>query len=113
MRNIPVDVNRVGTLLALGVTPDLDQAGAQKANRDGEPTWKVEVLHRPPHVGEFRPKPSVESVKVAGRQPVVDEMQPVTFEGLVARPWEMNGRSGVALSADGVAGQGGPAKDGK
>lgn len=113
MQSIPVDTNpnRLGALLALGVAPDLDQTGAQKSDRDGQPMWKVEALHRPPTVGEFKPKPTVETIKIPGRQPVVDEMSPIEFVGLSARPWEFNGRSGVSLSAEGIAGTA-PAKGG-
>lgn len=103
MQSLPLDPTRLGTMLALGVAPDVDQMGAQKADRDGQPAWRIECLHRPAQTGDFAPKPAVEVVKVHGRQPVVTEMAPIEFVGLVARAWEMNGRSGVALSAEGIA----------
>lgn len=103
MQTMPLDPTRLGTLLGLGVEPDVDDKGVQKTDRDGQPAWKVEVLHRPAQTGDFTPKAGVELVKIVGRQPVVTEMAPITFVGLVARLWEMNGKKGVSLSAEGIA----------
>jgi hypothetical protein len=44
--------------------------------------------------------------------PKIQEGQPVDVAGLIARPWEMEGRSGVSFRADRIAPQGAPAKPG-
>lgn len=103
MRNIPVDTNRLGELLVLSVKPSTDQEGTQKTSREGVPMWKVETLLRPEARGDFKPKAEVVEVSVPSRtEPDLDPMSTLLPQGLTARTWEMNGRSGVALSADSV-----------
>ena len=107
MRVIPIDQapDRFGFLLGLSITPDTDDTGHQKTDRDDVLIWRVECLHRLPRMSSMAssPRSEVEIVKIASaRPPVVGEMQPVTFVRLIARPWQMEGRSGITLWADGV-----------
>lgn len=99
MQFIPVDQTRFDNVVALGqVRPDTDQQGTQK-ERDGVPVWKVTVLvNTSPDE-----KPSVEEVKIPSpSEPSMVAMTPVVFDDLVAVAWQMNGRAGVSLRADGL-----------
>lgn len=103
MQTIPVDHTRIGSLVVVSVGPDMDRENKPRANRDGEPIWKLEVLHRPEQTGDFAPRAGVEVVKVTGGpEPDVQPMEEVEFIGLTARHWSMEGRSGISLSADDV-----------
>lgn len=104
MRNFPLDPARVGTFQVVEIAAKSDGDGGQKTNRDGIPQWTVQVLNKPAPTAEgFQPKAGLEEVTItASQEPKASPLSVVTFAGLVARPWDMNGRSGVALSADAV-----------
>lgn len=96
MQFIPVDQSRLGEVVGLSVSADTDQEGTQKENRDGVPTWRIEVLIRPD-----QGKSSVEQIKVAHpSEPLVIPMTGLRFEGLTAISWQMGTRAGVSLRAD-------------
>jgi hypothetical protein len=100
MNRIPVDQSRM-TLVALSVTPNLDESKQQKTDYDGVPVWTIECLHRPEQTGDFQPKAEVIQVRIPSRaEPQIEPMSEVLFDGLTARQWSMNGRSGISLSAD-------------
>lgn len=101
MNRIPVDQTAM-TLIALSVTPNLDENKQQKTDFEGTPVWTVECLYRPEATGDFQPKAEVVAVRVPSpTEPKVPAMTEVMFDRLVARQWSMNGRSGISLSADG------------
>lgn len=103
MRSIPVDTSRLGDLLVLSVEASTDQEGQQKKNFDGITMWKIETLLRLEARGTFKPKAEVVEISVPSRtEPDLEPMSTLLPQGLVARSWEMNGRSGIALSADAV-----------
>lgn len=104
MRSIPVDTSRLGDLLVLSVKASTDQEGKQKKkNFDGITMWKIETLLRLEARGTFKPKAEVVEIGVPSRtEPDLEPMSTLLPQGLVARSWEMNGRSGIALSADAV-----------
>lgn len=105
MRSIPVDTSRLGDLLVLSVKASTDQEGKQKKkkNFDGITMWKIETLLRLEARGTFKPKAEVVEISVPSRtEPDLEPMSTLLPQGLVARSWEMNGRSGIALSADAV-----------
>lgn len=104
MQTIPVDQTRIGSMVAISVGPDLDrETNEQRATRDGEPMWRVEVLHRPEQTGDFAPRAGVEVVKIiGGAEPNLQPMEEAEFVGLTARHWSFNGRTGISLSADDV-----------
>lgn len=104
MNRIPVELDRLGAVHGLAVNPANGQDGTQRRDRDERPLFKVQVLVTPPPSADgFQPKPSVEEVTVAAAGPLPSPMVEVSFEGLTARQWEMNGRSGISLSADSVS----------
>jgi len=105
MRSLPIDQARTGQFQIIAVTPKLDQSQDQKRNADGVPQWTIQALNTPPQGDSgFATKAGLEEVTVAA--PKAPEFPPLTsvrFGDLTARSWEMNGRSGVALSATSVA----------
>lgn len=103
MQTIPVDQTRFSSMVVISVGPDLDRDNKPRANRDGEPIWKLQVLFAPEKSGDFEPRATVEFVKIAGGpEPELHPMQEVEFTGLSGRHWSMEGRSGISLSADDV-----------
>lgn len=103
MNRIPVDQSAL-TFHVVSVGPHLDDNKQQKVTDEGVPVWSIQCLHMPEQVGDYVPKGQVEAVRVPARtEPKVDKFSEVKFVNLVARPWSMNGRSGVSLSADAVA----------
>jgi len=105
MRSLPLDQARTGQFQIIAVTPKLDQAQVQKQNVDGVPQWTVQALNTPPQGDSgFATKAGLEEVTVAAmKAPEFPPLTSVKFGDLVARPWSMNDRSGVALSASSVA----------
>ncbi len=105
MRSLPLDQARTGQFQIIATSPKLDQAQAQKQTADGVPQWTVQVLNTPPPSDSgFNVKAGLEEVTVAAsKAPEFPPLTSVRFGDLTARSWEMNGRSGVALSASSVA----------
>jgi hypothetical protein len=105
MRSLPLDQARTGQFQIIATSAKLDQSQTQKQNVDGVPQWTVQVLNTPVQGDSgFTAKAGLEEVTVAAAKP--PEFPPLTvvkFGDLVARPWSMNDRSGVALSASSVA----------
>jgi hypothetical protein len=74
-----------------------DQDGRQKADREtGELLYVTELVAMDDAGAE------VLKVTTAG-EPKVAKRQPVTVRGLVANPWNVDGRGGVAFRADLIA----------
>lgn len=106
IRSIPVDTNRC-RFVAVDVVPvtEYSEPGGprstkQRADKNGVPLWRVNTLMLVDGVtgGE------TVGVRVAADYaPVLEQLAPVVFENLQARPWEQNQKSGITLSADGIA----------
>lgn len=98
MQVMPIDSSRLGSATFVSSEPDPVYGTGEQKDRGGIPVWAVETLIRPEDG-----RSSVEVVKVAAASsPEFEPLTPLDFENLIARHWENNGRSGVALSADGV-----------
>jgi hypothetical protein len=76
--------------------------GQPRIDRDtGQPLWQVQLMALDGSGAE------VIAVTVAG-EPGVTVAQPVQVAGLVALPWNQDGRGGVAFRADSVRAAGAP-----
>ncbi|GAA1937019.1 hypothetical protein [Kitasatospora viridis] len=99
MRNVPVDMRKVGLVLCVAKEPKTDRdTGAQRANRSGEPLWTVSVAVRPAGA-----RTSMIEVTIPGAEPQVEIGQILVFTGLEASLWEIEGRAGLAYRAESVA----------
>jgi hypothetical protein len=102
---MPVDASAM-TLVAMATPePVVDFATRQpKADQAGQPLYTVQVAAMFDGDGE------VLAVKVAGQPAGIGAGTPVQVDRLVAQPWELEGRSGIAWRAaairptDGVKG---------
>lgn len=103
MRSYPIDLERAGTFTVVGVTPKRGEGDEQATNQDGMPKWAIQVLNHPIQDGPFEAKPTLEEIGVACLGiPTFTPLAKVVPVGLTARPWSMNGRNGIALSAETV-----------
>lgn len=76
--------------------------GQAKTDREtGLPLWQVQLMALDTSGGD------VIAVTVAG-DPNVTVGQPVQVDGLVALPWNQEGRSGIAFRADAIRASGAP-----
>lgn len=98
MRSIPVNTDRVGLFQAISIEAK-NRDGVQSTTPEGLPVWKLQVLLTPADGS----KASLEEISIpAQNSPNIPPLTAVKFKDLTARHWEMNGRSGVSLSAEGV-----------
>ena len=96
MRSIPIDTSAM-TFTVIAVVESLDGDGRQKMTTDRVPLWVVQTLVQ--HDG----RPEVLEVRIpSNAQPKPPVMGPVSFLGLKATPWSIEGRSGVSYSATAV-----------
>ncbi len=99
MDTFPVDTAEMA-FVAIEVVEVLDDRGRQAEDKDGVPKWRVRVLAQ----GAALRKPEVLEVGITSRaEPRLAPMAPVSFIRLRARHWSQGDRSGVSLSAEGVA----------
>lgn len=98
MRTIPVDCSKLTLLVAGAIQPATTQDGSPRRDGAGRPLFTVPVI-----VMVEGGNADTLTVRVAGPVPQVPPLTPVKFSNLVARPWAMDGRSGVSYSADGIA----------
>jgi hypothetical protein len=90
---LPVDTSAIAFLCALESQPLLDfQSKQQRADGNGEPLYVVQLIALAEGEAEIL------AVKVAGL-PSGIQGHPVKVHGLVAQPWSMNDRAGVAFRA--------------
>ncbi|MFF5720624.1 hypothetical protein [Streptomyces buecherae] len=97
MQQIPVDTGRLEKLMCV-VAPEPRanrDTGQIRVDREGRHIYAVGVLVR--KAGERRAW--VLEIAVPG-DPVLEEDDPVEIEGLIATPWQMEGRSGVSWRAE-------------
>jgi hypothetical protein len=91
---LPVDTSAIAFLCALEPQPLLNfQSKEQRADENGEPLYVVQLIALAEGEAEIL------AVKVAGMPSGIRQGHPVKVSGLVAQPWTMNDRSGVAFRA--------------
>jgi hypothetical protein len=94
---LPVDVSAISFLCAMAPEPVVDfETKRPRADENGEPLFAVQLVALAEGTAE------IIAVKVAGAAPAVRQGQPVTVLGLVAQPWTMGDRAGVAFRAQRV-----------
>lgn len=102
MQSIPVDTNRLGTLLCV-VAPEPKllsrETGEVKTDRDGATVWTVGVSVRQ----QGTRRASVIEIAVSGEPAGIVEGVRLVAHGLVAFTWEQNGRHGTSFRADSIA----------
>jgi hypothetical protein len=92
---LPVDTSSIAFLCALEPQPVLDFETKQpRADDNGEPLYVVQLVALAEGAAEIL------AVKVPGQPgPGIRQGHPVKVVGLVAQPWSMGDRSGVAFRA--------------
>jgi hypothetical protein len=91
---LPVDVSAISFLCAMAPEPVVDfETKRPRADENGEPLFAVQLVALAEGTAE------IIAVKVAGAAPAVRQGQPVKVLGLVAQPWTMGERAGVAFRA--------------
>jgi hypothetical protein len=92
---LPIDTSAISFLCALAPEPVVDfETRRPKADENGEPLYVVQLLV----MGEE--SADLIAVKVPGvLSSGIRQGHPVKVTGLVAQPWSMNDRAGVAFRA--------------
>ena len=92
---LPIDTSAISFLCALAPEPVLDfESKRPRADENGEPLYVIQLLA----MGED--SADLIAVKVPGQPgPGIRQGHPVKVTGLVAQPWSMNDRAGVAFRA--------------
>ena len=92
---LPIDTSAISFLCALAPEPVVDfETKRPRADENGEPLYSVQLVA----LGEGSAE--IIAVKVPGMPlPAIRQGAPVKVTGLVAQPWTMADRSGVAFRA--------------
>jgi hypothetical protein len=92
---LPIDTSAISFLCALAPEPVIDfETRRPKADENGEPLYVIQLLV----MGED--SADLIAVKVPGVLSTgIRQGHPVKVSGLVAQPWSMNDRAGVAFRA--------------
>jgi hypothetical protein len=91
---LPVDTSSIAFLCALEPQPVLDfDTRRPRADENGEPLYLVQLIAMTEGAAEIL------AVKVPGMPSGIRQGHPVKVHGLVAQPWTMNDRAGVAFRA--------------
>jgi hypothetical protein len=92
---LPVDTSAIAFLCAVEAEPVVDfETKRPRADENGEPLYLVQVIALTDGAAEIL------AVKVPGMpSQAIRQGHPVKVSGLVAQPWTMNDRSGVAFRA--------------
>src|SRR5829696_6342813 len=91
---LPVDTSSIAFLCALEPQPVLAfDTKQQRADENGEPLYVVQLIALAEGEAEIL------AVKVPGMPSGIRQGHPVKVHGLVAQPWTMQDRSGVAFRA--------------
>jgi hypothetical protein len=92
---LPVDTSAIAFLCAMPPEPVLDfETKRPRADDNGEPLYVVQLVALAENSAEIL------AVKVPGMPgPGIRQGHPVKVVGLVAQPWTMGDRSGVAFRA--------------
>jgi len=97
MRNIPVDTARLTTLVGGAIEAATTPDGTPRRNRAGQVLFNVPLV-----VVIENASADTLVVRIPGPVPQVPPLTPVRLVELVARPWTMDGRSGVSFTAEGL-----------
>ena len=92
---LPIDTSTIAFLCALAPEPVVDfETRRPKADENGEPLYVIQLIAMTDGAAE------IIAVKVPGQpSQAIRQGYPVKVSGLVAQPWTMNDRSGVAFRA--------------
>ena len=92
---LPVDTSAIAFLCAMPPEPVVDfETKRPRADDNGEPLYVVQLVALAENSAEIL------AVKVPGApSPAIRQGHPVKVVGLVAQPWTMGDRSGVAFRA--------------
>ena len=92
---LPVDTSAIAFLCAVEAEPVVDfETKRPRADENGEPLYAVQLIAMTDGAAE------IIAVKVPGvPSSGIRQGHPVKVHGLVAQPWTMNDRSGVAFRA--------------
>ena len=92
---LPVDTSSIAFMCALEPQPVLDfETRRPRADENGEPLYVVQLIALAEGEAEIL------AVKVPGvPSSGIRQGHPIKVHGLVAQPWSMNDRSGVAFRA--------------
>ena len=91
---LPVDTSAIAFLCALEPQPVLDfETRRPRADENGEPLYVIQLIALAEGAAEIL------AVKVPGLPSGLRQGHPVKVSGLVAQPWSMNDRAGVAFRA--------------
>lgn len=100
MKFVPVDASRLEAVFIDAVPKLRDKV--QQINAEGVPVWACRVMCRWLDTDD---KPEIIEVAIASRTNMSDNLQAfqhLELQGLKTFPWQMEGRSGLAFSADGA-----------
>ena len=91
---LPVDPSAIAFLCAVEAEPLVDfETKRPRADENGEPLYMVQLIAMTDGAAEIL------AVKVPGMPSGIRQGHPVKVVGLVAQPWTMGDRSGVAFRA--------------
>ena len=91
---LPVDTSAIAFLCVVEAEPVIDfETKRPRADENGEPLYVVQLIAMTDGAAEIL------AVKVPGMPSGIRQGHPVKVTGLVAQPWTMNDRSGVAFRA--------------
>ena len=92
---LPIDTSAISFLCAVAPEPVVDfETKRPRADENGEPLYQVQLIAMTDGAAEIL------AVKVPGQPgPGIRQGHPVKVHGLVAQPWIMNDRAGVAFRA--------------
>jgi hypothetical protein len=92
---LPVDTSGIAFLCAVEAEPVVDfETKRPRADENGEPLYMVQLIALTDGAAE------IIAVKVPGLpSQAIHQGHPVKVTGLIAQPWTMNDRSGVAFRA--------------
>jgi hypothetical protein len=92
---LPIDTSAIAFLCALAPEPVIDfQTKQPRADENGEPLYVIQLLAMGDGSADLL------AVKVPGvPSSAIRQGHPVKVTGLVAQPWTMNDRAGVAFRA--------------
>jgi hypothetical protein len=91
---LPVDTSAIAFLCAVEAEPVVDfETKRPRADENGEPLYLVQLIAMTDGAAEIL------AVKVPGMPSGLRQGHPVKVTGLVAQPWTMADRSGVAFRA--------------
>ena len=91
---LPVDTSAIAFLCAVEAEPVVDfETKRPRADENGEPLYMVQLIAMSDGAAD------IIAVKVPGQPSGLRQGHPVKVTGLVAQPWTMGDRSGVAFRA--------------